>query len=1474
MNIGLTREQALQILTKVGVRTTPSGIYVGPVERTEGKKCIGLEPNMPSKRKRKSTQPVKRIPYAITGLKEGACGEPLQHADSSTSMLSSELKALLDQAAFYIHLRDSAKSKKSESCILLGEFVVTVDESRRTKLPEAEDLWLYVANHVQGHHFLYAESTDRLKEPQHFEIKLPAPSFGHLLSSLAIGVAEIGRNCVQLTFSTKEDGLSASVQVLVDSRYIYDLSASTSYSKMQSKWIHSLKAALALTGHTPLPTDFTIKIEKPSLPPTPSFRHDVAALFRMVKLKDYLREEINPDLNTDPAMTSYGDDKGMMKHLLLKKLRPYQMEALKWMISMEKELYTSAYGKSIRKLFTALPRNNLYMNSDSGVLIPQLPELTLFPGGILADEMGLGKTLEVLACMVCHPSEAVMDIAPLPSTAYTVGSSLTSESPGLAAVSNKDGLRSHCRFECTCGLDNTRNVKVQCCVCSLQQHADCVGYDLQDMYRGPYKCPHCHAISTPIKSGATLIIAPFSIKHQWREEIIKHIGGSHCQILEYEGVTSKKYVQPMVLARQDIVITTYDVLKAELRSTHVPHSNSHTGRLFRQPKRFMALPSPLIAVEWWRVCLDEAQMVESVTTSTAEMALKLSAVNRWCVTGTPINSGVNDLYGLLLFLGVPPFATKTVWDALIYRPYCFGLPNNLYSILQHVMWRTCKADVREQLGLPPLTEVLHEVTFVPVEEVFYRQKYSVCRRRCLQIINKFSNKEARLDSLSRYTLSEILQSLTSMRQACCYPEVSRERRRAVHAPRMTLTMDELLKHLLQEVKVQTDDAYRCIVAALNGQAGCHAIWGQHDKAIEKYWEVLHPSQPQYSAIEPDTLQCIHASHNLRELLKVSHHKSLKINIEVLDQEIEQFVRTYMRKSNMAVESACSEHQAVDAKVCEKPIMATMSANSEGQIMWWVALHENIIDSLPLTSGAGADVLQHVQNGVYQSQNTAQITSIRNIDGLMYKLYNDWVKLANSYTETRDVVLRLSGLHTEVDAVSAVVSCCLRPDNQRAEKCPLCQAEDVLKRHEFTLYDYRQTYLTEGEEQRTGNWTDSVMELAFKALISYMKQALANRSILTYELTDACIAGLQDYLKQAADHMALLDSMKRQFKSLRAFWSHMRNRFAAMDEMEMAKTRFRLRYPWETVESKSVEVLEEYEVEEHYQKQLNDMAAGQADFAAAERQHNYLKHISSLPIDERLGNTEQCPICKSTLGHTWVVLSCCHCFCIDCTQVLTSHRTTIGLALGARQAMRCAVCRRETRQHHISYVSSGKVTNSSDEAIHVEGNYSSKVTEVIKCLKVIAREEPNAKALVFSTWTSLLEVVARALTENDITYQYLGGKYGRGYEEKLNDFRCNTGIEALLLPIASGANGLNLTDASHVLLLEPLLHAGREAQAIGRIHRIGQTKPTYVHRFLVKHTIEEQIHSITSTIPSAASIDTLAEEMPFTLADLATMFDPL
>jgi SNF2 family DNA or RNA helicase len=59
----------------------------------------------------------------------------------------------------------------------------------------------------------------------------------------------------------------------------------------------------------------------------------------------------------------------------------------------------------------------------------------------------------------------------------------------------------------------------------------------------------------------------------------------------------------------------------------------------------------------------------------------------------------------------------------------------------------------------------------------------------------------------------------------------------------------------------------------------------------------------------------------------------------------------------------------------------------------------------------------------------------------------------------------------------------------------------------------------------------------------------------------------------------------------------------------------------------------------------------------------------------------------------------------------------------------------------------------------------------------------------------------------------------------------------------GKQGLSLTNATHVFLLEPLLNLEQEAQAVNRVHRVGQTRPTYVHRYVIRDTVEEKLHNL-------------------------------
>ena len=155
----------------------------------------------------------------------------------------------------------------------------------------------------------------------------------------------------------------------------------------------------------------------------------------------------------------------------------------------------------------------------------------------------------------------------------------------------------------------------------------------------------------------------------------------------------------------------------------LPHSNSTEGRRFRNPKRYMAMPSPITSIQWWRICLDEAQMIESTRAKTAEMALRLSGVNKWCVTGTPVGKSLNDLYGLLLFLQVDPYLVETWWRLGVFQPYTAGDSGPMLGLLKDILWRTCKKDVLDQIDIPEQKEELHWLQFSPVEEHFYRRQH-------------------------------------------------------------------------------------------------------------------------------------------------------------------------------------------------------------------------------------------------------------------------------------------------------------------------------------------------------------------------------------------------------------------------------------------------------------------------------------------------------------------------------------------------------------------------------------------------------------------------------------------------------------------------------------------------------------------------------------------------------------------------------
>ncbi|HXV36964.1 MAG TPA: DEAD/DEAH box helicase [Myxococcota bacterium] len=133
--------------------------------------------------------------------------------------------------------------------------------------------------------------------------------------------------------------------------------------------------------------------------------------------------------------------------------------------------------------------------------------------------------------------------------------------------------------------------------------------------------------------------------------------------------------------------------------------------------------------------------------------------------------------------------------------------------------------------------------------------------------------------------------------------------------------------------------------------------------------------------------------------------------------------------------------------------------------------------------------------------------------------------------------------------------------------------------------------------------------------------------------------------------------------------------------------------------------------------------------------------------------------------------------------------------------------------------------------------SSKIELLLEFLDEVLAE--GHKALVFSQWTSLLDLVEPHLAAAGIAFARLDGntRDRGGVVERFQDAE---GPPVLLASLKAGGIGINLTAADHVFILDPWWNPAAEDQAADRAHRIGQARPVMVYRLVAEGTVEERI----------------------------------
>ncbi|CAN4092070.1 unnamed protein product [Withania somnifera] len=364
-------------------------------------------------------------------------------------------------------------------------------------------------------------------------------------------------------------------------------------------------------------------------------------------------------------------------------------------------------------------------------------------GGILADDQGLGKTVSTIALILKERS---------PSS--RISTAITRQTKTETLNLDDDDVLSE--------LDKSKQGSDFCQV-------------------GENSSMGCrtalHAKGRP--AAGTLVVCPTSVLRQWSEELHNKVTSkASLSVLVYHGSSRTK--DPMELAKYDVVVTTYSIVSMEVPKQPLAEDDDETGKgtqeLPSSKKRKIlraqreevveATVRPLARVGWYRVVLDEAQSIKNYRTQVARACWGLRAKRRWCLSGTPIQNAVDDLYSYFRFLKYDPYA--------VYKQFCSTIKvpiqrhpttgyRKLQAVLKTVMLRRTKGtciDGKPIINLPEKHIVLRRVEFTNEERDFY------CR---LEAQSRAQFAEYAAAGTVKQNYVNILLMLLRLRQACDHP---------------------------------------------------------------------------------------------------------------------------------------------------------------------------------------------------------------------------------------------------------------------------------------------------------------------------------------------------------------------------------------------------------------------------------------------------------------------------------------------------------------------------------------------------------------------------------------------------------------------------------------------------------------------------------------------------------------------------------
>jgi SWI/SNF-related matrix-associated actin-dependent regulator of chromatin subfamily A3 len=221
----------------------------------------------------------------------------------------------------------------------------------------------------------------------------------------------------------------------------------------------------------------------------------------------------------------------------------------------------------------------------------------------------------------------------------------------------------------------------------------------------------------------------------------------------------------------------------------------------------------------------------------------------------------------------------------------------------------------------------------------------------------------------------------------------------------------------------------------------------------------------------------------------------------------------------------------------------------------------------------------------------------------------------------------------------------------------------------------------------------------------------------------------------------------------------------------------------------------------------------------------LQEMLQLTIDAQ----DDCPVCMESMSNDPVITVCTHAYCYPCIErvIETQHK--------------CPMCRSELKSVDQLVRPAAEANTQLDID---ENESSSKIETLLQILGASRNKDPTTKTVIFSQWTTFIDVVQVQLAKHGFKFVRIDGSMPPHARDASvaaleNDPECTI----LLASLAVCSVGLNLVAANQAILADTWWAPAIEQQAIDRIHRLGQKKETTVFRLVMNGSIEEEVLKI-------------------------------